>query len=205
MNINRLKTNFLYKVQGYALIYKGFGRKVNELPIENITLTIVRHIYPRELLKDLKKLGVVISNIHPGIYRFEGKLSIPVQLVVSSLLPPGEYGGLKLLASGATVDDIISYTEKAIASDNERIKENVGTVIEVCLAVNKNIEEDKRMYEEVRRVFKNLFEEERNAEKERVAVDMLKENYPLAAIAKISKLSENVIRNLAASLGLAVS
>ncbi|MBR1486106.1 MAG: hypothetical protein IJ597_02490 [Synergistaceae bacterium] len=204
-----LSIDDFYKVQGYALIYKGFGRKVNELPIENITLTIVRHIYPRELLKDLKKSGVVINNIHPGIYRFEGKLSIPVQLVVSSLLPPDEYEGLKLLSSGATVDDIISYTEKAIASDNERIKENVGTVIEVCLAVNKNIEEDKRMYEEVRRVFKNLFEEERlegrNAEKERVAIDMLKENYPLSAIAKISKLSENVIRNLATSLGLAVS
>ena len=204
-----LSIDDFYKTQGYALIYKGFGRKVNELPIENITLTIVRHIYPRELLKDLKKSGVVINNIHPGIYRFEGKLSIPVQLVVSSLLPPDEYEGLKLLSSGATVDDIISYTEKAIASDNERIKENVGTVIEVCLAVNKNIEEDKRMYEEVRRVFKNLFEEERlegrNAEKERVAIDMLKENYPLSAIAKISKLSENVIRNLATSLGLAVS
>ncbi|MBR1486147.1 MAG: hypothetical protein IJ597_02700, partial [Synergistaceae bacterium] len=85
------------------------------------------------------------------------------------------------------------------------IKENVGTVIEVCLAANKNIEEDKRMYEEVRRVFKNLFEEERNAEKERVAIDMLKEKLPLQLIAKISKLSENSIRNLAASLGLAVS
>ena len=40
---------------------------------------------------------------------------------------------------------------------------------------------------------------------ERVATDMLKESYPLSAIEKISRLSEDVIRNLATSMGLAVS
>ena len=40
---------------------------------------------------------------------------------------------------------------------------------------------------------------------ERVATDMLKESYPLSAIEKISRLSEDVIRKLAASLGIAVS
>ncbi|MBR1486149.1 MAG: hypothetical protein IJ597_02710, partial [Synergistaceae bacterium] len=29
-----LSIDDFYKTQGYALIYKGFGRKVNELPIE---------------------------------------------------------------------------------------------------------------------------------------------------------------------------
>ena len=38
----------------------------------------------------------------------------------------------------------------------------------------------------------------------RVAEDMLKENLPLATIAKISKLSEEAIRKLAKSLGLAI-
>ena len=37
-----------YKAQGYGLIYKGFDRKVNELPIEDMTLTLVRHSYPRD-------------------------------------------------------------------------------------------------------------------------------------------------------------
>ena len=40
---------------------------------------------------------------------------------------------------------------------------------------------------------------------ERVATDMLRDNYPLSAIVKISKLSEDVIRNLAHSLGLTVA
>ncbi len=43
-----------------------------------------------------------------------------------------------------------------------------------------------------------------NNVREAVARDMLKENLPLSLITKISKLSEDVIKNLAASLGVAV-
>ena len=204
-----LSVDDFYKVQAYGLLFKGFGRKVNELPIENITLTIVRHIYPQNMMKMLQDSGIIISNVHNGIYRFEGKLCIPVQLVISSQIPVGEYQGLRLLAKGATVEDIKSYAEKAIASGNERIKENAGTVIDVCLSVNPNIEEATKMYEAVKEVFKDAFAKERqdgiNEEKERVAVDMIKKNYPLDAIKDISKLSEDIICNIASSLGLAIS
>ena len=50
-----------YKAQGYGLIYKGFDRKVNELPIEDMTLTFVRHAYPRELVKELKATGFQVK------------------------------------------------------------------------------------------------------------------------------------------------
>ena len=42
-------------------------------------------------------------------------------------------------------------------------------------------------------------------EKERVAVDMLKDGKPINEITRYSRLAEGVIRNLAASMGLAVS
>ena len=44
-----------------------------------------------------------------------------------------------------------------------------------------------------------------NEDRRRVAADMLRDNYPLSAIAKISRLSEDVIRNLAHSLGLTIA
>lgn len=43
-----------------------------------------------------------------------------------------------------------------------------------------------------------------NEDRRRVATDMLRDNYPLSAIVKISKLSEDVIKNLAHSLGLTI-
>ena len=204
-----LSIDDFYKVQAYGLLYKGFGRKVNELPVENITLTIVRHTYPKDMMQMLQDSDIIISNVHSGIYRFEGKLSIPVQLVISSKLPSGEYEGLRLLAKGATIEDIINYAEKAIASGNERIKGNAGTVIDVCLAVNKNLGEVREMYEAVREVFKDAFAKEHQdgiqEANERVATDMLKKSLPLQLIEEISKLSEDVIRNLATSKGLAIS
>ena len=44
-----------------------------------------------------------------------------------------------------------------------------------------------------------------NNERKRVAADMLRERYPISAIAKISKLSEEVIQQIADNLGLTIA
>ena len=44
-----------------------------------------------------------------------------------------------------------------------------------------------------------------NEDRRRVATDMLMDNYPLSAISKISRLSEDVIRTLANSLGISIA
>ena len=49
------------------------------------------------------------------------------------------------------------------------------------------------------------FAEGRETEKERVAVDMLRDGKPINEIIRYSRLAENVIHNLATSLGVVVS
>lgn len=60
--------------------------------------------------------------------------------------------------------------------------------------------------EELRDLFTEDFVQERqtavNEERERVAVDMLRENLPVTLIEKISKLPETTIRSIASSLGM---
>lgn len=207
-----LSIDDFYKAQGYGLIYKGFDRKVNELPIEHMTLTLIRHTYPRELIKALKNSGFIIREEYPGIFRVEGKISIPVQLVISSRLPDGEYEGLKLLASGCTKDAILYYAERAVASGDENIKTNAGTVIGICLDINKNLgtelKEDGIMNEVIRDIFRKDFDIARqngiNDANERVATDMLKNGEPLEKVKMYSRLTEDTIRNLAQSLDLSV-
>ena len=46
--------------------------------------------------------------------------------------------------------------------------------------------------------------QERRETEYRVARDMLMDNYPLSAITKISRLSEDAIRKLAGTLGLTI-
>ncbi len=50
-----LNIDVLWKAIGYAGIYKASGRTVNEIPEDEITITIVRTRKPRELLKNLSK------------------------------------------------------------------------------------------------------------------------------------------------------
>ena len=205
-----LSIDDFYKSQGYSLIYKGFDRRVNELPISEITLTLVRHSYPRELIKELKTEGFEVVEVHNGIYHVKGRVSVPVQLVVTSRLPDGEYEGLKLLAKGATKENIIEYAEKAILSGDANIKENAGTVIGICLSVNEKLRELEKMNEVIRDIFKKDFDEvEENGinkgietDRQRVARDMLKNGEPFEKIKMYSRLAEDVIRNLAVSLGV---
>ena len=212
-----LSIDDFYKAQGYSLIYKGFDRKVNELPISDLTLTLVRHSYPRELIKELKAEGFEVAEIHNGIYHLRGRVSVDVQLVVTSRLPDGEYEGLKLLSKGATKENVIEYVEKAIQSGDENIKENAGTVIEICLSVNEKLKEVGNMHEVIREMFKKEFAHEKqegiqegiqkgikegiNEANEQTAIDMLKDREPLEKIKKYSRLAEDVIRGLAVSLG----
>ena len=68
------------------------------------------------------------------------------------------------------------------------------------------------MNDVIRDIFKKAFDEAKqegiqegvHEEKERVAADMLKKKLPLQLIEEISKLSEDTIRSLAKSLGVAV-
>ena len=177
---------------------------MNELPISEMTLTLVRHSYPRDLIKELRNEGFNVTEIHNGIYRIKGGIGVPVQLVVTSRLCG--YEGLKLLAKGATKENVIEYVEKAVASGDENIKENAGTVVGICLSVNEELKEVGNMNEVIRDLFKKDFDEaeERgiDRDRQRVATEMLKDKYPLSAIAKISKLSEDVIRGLAINLGV---
>ena len=224
-----LSIDDFYKAMGYSFIYKGYNRQVNELPIGDMTLTLVRHSYPRELMKALKHEGFAINERYPGIYRVNGKTEhLKVQIVVSSRLPQGEYEGLQLLSKGCTKEDVFRYVEKVRDSWNENVKTNVETVINICLDINKNlstqIEEDEAMHKTLRDILKSDFEAVRqegrkegrqegrregrqeglNNANERVAKDMLRKNLPLSLIEEISRLSEDTIRGLARTLGIAV-
>ena len=207
-----LSIDDFYKAQVYGLIYNGFDKKVNELPIEKMTLTLIRHSHPRELMKALRNAGFIILEEYPGIFRIEGKISISVQIVVSSRLPEGKYNGLKLLSSGCTKDKALYYAERAVANGDENIKANAGTVIGVCLYVNENLgsnlKENGVMNEVIRDIFRKDFDAARqsgiNEDKERFATGMLRDGEPLEKIARYSGLAEDTIRNLAKNIGVSV-
>lgn len=83
---DELNLETFYKVQAYALLYmiapgncEANGAPINE---KDITVTIVRAAYPRELIKDLIEHGYTVLEQPNNIYYIEGA-QFPIQIVVT--------------------------------------------------------------------------------------------------------------------------
>lgn len=207
-----------YKAQAYALIYKGFDQKVNAIPIGDMSLTLVRHSKPEQMLKDLVNDGYTVAERHIGIYDVTGPVPVKTQIVVTRLLPPGEYEGLKLLSEDATQDAVTKYLKDAENSGDAVIMSNAGSVIYYCLQINPELVDKLKevgiTVETVKEVFKQAFEEAeargreegekkgKREGKEEVAAEMIKENYSTGDIMRLTKLPYERIAAIAKSLGV---
>ena len=44
---DELSIDTLYKTLGYACLYKGYGKTINEIPAEELTVSLFREAYPK--------------------------------------------------------------------------------------------------------------------------------------------------------------
>lgn len=70
-----------FKTIGYACLYKGLGKTVDKILFDEITVTLCRNVYPRELIKSIKKYGGKIKKQYSGIYYVRGLIEIPLQII----------------------------------------------------------------------------------------------------------------------------
>ena len=83
---DELSIDIFFKTMGYACLYKSAAKKVNEIPAEDILVTLVRADKPEKLLKWLRE-NYVVEETHPGVYYIEQAGLLPMQLIVSDELP----------------------------------------------------------------------------------------------------------------------
>jgi len=157
-----LSINDFYKSQGYACIYKGIGN-ADEINGTELTVSIFRHTYPREMFAALAREGRGTTSPHPGIYHVTGPLTIPAQVVVTSQLPEGEYEALKVLTRNANEADIIKFLENN--RDNQDAADEISAILRVSIAANEalfqKLKEAGIMVEAVARLFREELAEAR--------------------------------------------
>ena len=82
--------NSFFKVVSYAGLLQSNTQREQEIPPEEITITLIGDRYPRRLLAYLKRQHRIrIEQAYPGIYYVEGML-FPMQVVVQRELDKGE-------------------------------------------------------------------------------------------------------------------
>jgi hypothetical protein len=95
-----------FKAIGYACFYKALGKTVDEIPAGEVTVSMFREAYPRELMHALEKLGATVKEKYPGIYYVKGIICFDIQIVVIRKLNKKMHSYLRVLSKHAKEDDV---------------------------------------------------------------------------------------------------
>jgi hypothetical protein len=154
-----------YKTIGYACLYKGLGENVNAVPADELTASMVRETYPREMMKQLELLGAAIKEKYPGIYYVKGLVSFATQIVVTGQLSREMHSSLRVLSKAAQAEDIKIFLEEAEAMKLPGDRNNISAVLRVSVDANQSvydrIKEDETMGDALRELMKDELEEAR--------------------------------------------
>ena len=195
-----------YKSLGYVCLYKAFGKRVNEIPLYELSLTLVHDSKPEKLIKILEKNNHRIVNKYNGIYYIEGSVTLPnQQIIVTSEIGKGHFL-LKSLSKNFTVEDGINLANFSETVKSKEDNLNLDSVFQVSVMANDRVfnelrKENNSMYEVLMDLFKDEIaakisaaEAAVRAEEEKKAkakAKVYKEKI-LALEAEIAKLKKNI-------------
>lgn len=128
-----------FKTIGYACLYKGLGKTVDKIPFDEITVTLCRNVYPRELIKSIKKYGGKIEKQYSGIYYVRGLIEIPSQIIVTGELEGSEHSALKILSRNAREKDVRQFLNYSKGYLTPEDRNNVNAVLQVSTVSNVSL------------------------------------------------------------------
>lgn len=141
-----LSIDDFYKVYGYTCFYKADTPTVNQIEVNELTITFISRKYPRKLLRHLElERGFAIQKIESGIYYIVGD-AIPIQFIVANKLSQTENLWLKGLTNQLHNYELTA----ALTKDYYEHKQNTvyESVMDIIIRANKKqFEEANNMCE----------------------------------------------------------
>jgi hypothetical protein len=153
-----------FKTVGYACLYKGLGETVNAVPAEELTVSLFRETYPREMMEALEKLGAVIEEKFPGIYYVSEIGPFNTQVVVTGQLSRESHSSLRVLSKNVQEEDVRRFILDSEQLNTPGDRHNVDAVLQVSVSANqtvyKKLKEGVAMCEALRELMKDEIEAE---------------------------------------------
>ena len=153
-----------YKTVGYACLYKGLGEKVDQIPAQELTISMIREGYPREMFGAMGNLGLEVQERYPGIYYISGSQAMfDTQVVVTRRLVQETHQTLRVLSKHVKEEDVRAFVERAAGISGSGDRNNIDAVLQASVSANKKVYEairrrDKVMCEALRELMKEDFE-----------------------------------------------
>ncbi|MBO6113882.1 MAG: hypothetical protein J6P57_02375 [Lachnospiraceae bacterium] len=217
---DELSIDDLYKTIGYTGLFKGYGKTVDEIKVNEMTISIFRHTYPRELFKSLEKISARIEKKYSGIYYIYDIINIPLQIVVTKRLEKEKYAALRILTPNAEETEVRRFVKGINDLKDKDDKMNADAVLQVSVPSNQKLYQKIRgdgvMCEALKELFKDDIErtvneavneavvDTKDTEKKNFAMNMLNGKEPLAKITKYTDLSKEAVLELARKNGITV-
>ena len=130
-----LSIDDFFKTIGYACIYKGLSETADQIPIEQMTVSLFRESHPRGLFRSLKKNGFKVQKKYNGIY-YIGGIFFPVQIVVTRELEGWKHRSLRILSRNAQEEDIRGFVEGVQTLVRQGDRANADAILQVSAAAN---------------------------------------------------------------------
>ena len=221
---DELSVDEYFKIIALACLYKSMGRTVNEIGADQITASIFRHSYPRDLFRSLRNMGANIEKKYPGVYYITGMICFPTQVIVTKELNRDNYAALRILTPDADEEDVRTFINQATSNEDAGYRRNADAVFQVSVAANKELYERIRRESLMCQALRELMSDEIEGEvtaavtaavsaavteavddrNEEMAEDMLRAQEPLSKIVKYSRLAEDAIREIARKINISV-
>ena len=148
---DHLDIDTFYKTLAYACLYKSYGKTVDAIKAEDITISILREAKPIELFNYLEGHECKVRKAYGGIYYVEGKTWFPTQIVVTGELDQDAHIWLKGLSGNLEKGDIQKMMAERNHMTEKADRELADSVLEVSISANRKIVEeligDESMYE----------------------------------------------------------
>ena len=138
---DELSIDVFYKVQAYAALYKAAGEHVDEIPVNEITVSLVRASYPEKMMNQLKKLGARIIARHPGVYDIEGAGLFPTQVITTKRLTAATHAALRVLTTNVRREDVTAFLTESQSMKDQGDKARVDAILQVSVSANKELYE----------------------------------------------------------------
>ena len=127
---DELSIDVFYKVQAYAGLYKATGEHVNEIPADEITVSLVLATYPAEMMKQLEKLGAKIIQRHPGVYDIQGIGLFPTQVITTNRLTAESHAALRVLTNKVKTEDVRAFLTETKDMESQGDKDRADAILQ---------------------------------------------------------------------------
>ena len=130
------------KTAGCALLYAGLGETVNKIPLNRTSVFLVRDAYPREMIEELRRLELAVTETQAGIYEISPRpLGMSLFIVVTGRMDPDGCPVLSLLRANADKRRAGEFIQRSDGLKEPGDLANIRAVLNILFAANPEIVE----------------------------------------------------------------